>query len=136
MKIEVQRKVNINIDELWKVVGNFFKTPGKGIVIEQVQSKDDPGGKNIRSISFGRIKVTEELVEITDNYSFTYSILKGSPTKYYTGKCQLSTEGDETLIIWSGNFIPTIPLIGWLMKIISKRNINMYINAATKPLLK
>lgn len=129
MKFEIKRTIANDPQSVWKLVSNFAISPGNGIRIEEIESGDSNGKNCVRNITFGKTPVKERIVNVDPGKSFEYSILEGAPVKYYTGRCRIEANGTGTNVYWSGDFKPKIPLSGFLILLISKKNVRQFLDA-------
>lgn len=117
------RKTQIPLNKVWSLLSDFTGSPSPTFPVV-VHEKGDPtnnGVGTIRTLSIGKIKVMERLEAVTPSQSFTYSILSGSPVKQYLGKWEFHEEKGFTVVRWRASFKPKIPLIGWIIAMVTKR---------------
>ncbi|MEL7603272.1 MAG: SRPBCC family protein [Bacillota bacterium] len=128
----VERTVKVPLEKVWDAV-DFTKSQGPYPVV--VEKEGDPALHGLgaqRMITFGKQKVRESLVEIDPPHSYSYSILSGSPVKSYLGKAEFIAGENGTIIKWSGEFIPIIPGIGWIVAKVTKKYIHRIIDELEK----
>lgn len=130
----ITRKVDLPVEKVWEIAGDFKKSPGPGIMVE-VENHGDPashGVGSIRTITIGKVKVRERLESINAPKSFTYRILSGAPMKDHHAKAEFIPQGASTEIRFTVEFTPKIPGIGWLVALVIKKAINRYIDEIEK----
>lgn len=130
--VSVERIINAPLEKVWEVAGKFGESPGPSIEIT-VEKDGDPNSNGLgmeRTIHFLKLKVKvyERLESFDPPNSFSYSVLSGAPVKSYLGKAEFSTIGDATQVKWSGTFTPKVPGLGWLIGIMSIKNINNFLD--------
>lgn len=129
------RKVEIHLDKVWSIAGDFTKSPGQGIAVD-VESGGDPGlhgAGAIRNITVGKVCVRERLESLNPaNKSFTYRILSGTPMKEHFAKAEFIPHGSSTEIRWSVQFKPKVPGTGWIVASLTRKAINQYLDVVEK----
>jgi len=128
------REVKLPIEIVWPLLGDFTKTPGSGIKVDVEKQGDNEANAvgAIRKITIGKVCVREILVSATPPSSFTYRILSGAPMKDYFGKVRLEQKESSTVIHWSAELTPKIPLTGWICSWIASNSQHRLINAVEK----
>ena len=111
-----RREVNLPIEKVWSLIGDFTKSPGPAIKVEVEKEgdKDANGVGTIRKITIGKLCVREILDSANPPYTFTYRILSGAPMKEYLGKVRFEPKENSTIIYWSADLTPKIPFTGWI----------------------
>jgi hypothetical protein len=130
----ITRKVELPVEEVWAIAGDFKKSPGPGIIVE-VENQGDPASHGvgaIRTITIGKVKVRERLESINAPNSYTYRILSGAPMKDHHAKGEFIPQGASTEIRFTYEFTPKILGIGWLVALMTKKAINRYIDEIEK----
>ncbi len=130
----VERIIHVPLEKVW-AAADFTKTQGPYPVT--VEKEGDPNLYGLgcqRMIIFDKREVHERLESIDPPNSYTYKILSGSPVKFYLGKAEFIAAGDHTRIRWSGEFVPKIPGIGWIIANSTRKYINTIINEMEKSL--
>jgi len=130
----ITRKVDLPVEKVWEIAGDFKKSPGPGIMVE-VENQGDPASQgvgSIRTITIGKVKVRERLESINAPKSFTYRILSGAPMKDHLAKGEFIPQGASTEIRWTVEFTPKIPGIGWFVALVTKKAVNRYIDEIEK----
>jgi carbon monoxide dehydrogenase subunit G len=129
MNFTIEKRIKAEPEKVWKLISDFSFSPGHGVEVRVT----DAGAKNsknlIRDVTIGKMVIKERIENVEPGKSFSYSIIKGTPTKSYKGKDQIEKRGNETVITWSGDFIPKIPFIGLLIRMIAKKNVSKYLDA-------
>lgn len=128
------REVKLPIKSVWSLLGDFTKTPGPGIKVD-VEKKGDMeanGVGTIRKITIGKVCVREILDSANPPSTFTYRILSGAPMKEYIGKVRLEPKESSTVIYWSAELTPQIPLTGWICSWIASDSQHRLIEAVEK----
>lgn len=132
--LTVARKLDLPIEKVWKIAGDFKKSPGPGVLVE-IETDGDPaedGVGAIRTITIGKVKVRERLESINAPNSFTYRILSGAPMKDHHAKAEFIPQGFSTEVRYTYEFTPKIIGIGWLLALMVKKTINIYIDEIEK----
>ena len=110
----LERTVDIPIDKLWSLLGDFTKSPCPDISVTAAELGDPSAGGigTIRTITIGRVRVREIIETVDPPHGFTYRILSGAPVKEYVGRALFEDKDGRTRIRWSGDFKPKIPFTG------------------------
>ena len=128
--LTITRKLDLPVEKVWEIAGDFKKSPGPGVTVE-VENHGDPASQgvgSIRTITIGKVKVRERLESINAPKSFTYRILSGAPMKDHHAKAEFIPQGASTEIRFTYEFTPKITGIGWLVALMVKKAINRYID--------
>lgn len=129
-----ERKVNLPIEKVWSLIGDFTKSPGPEIKVE-VEKEGDPskdGAGTIRTITIGKVCVKEILDTANPPDSLTYRIIAGPPMKEYLGKVNFTGNDGTTVICWQAEIKPKIPFTGPILCMVAKRAVNGLIDAIEK----
>jgi hypothetical protein len=126
-----ERTVNLPIEKVWSLLGDFTKSPGQDIsvTVEKVGDAKVGGAGAIRQISIGKVCVRELLETADPPHGFTYRILSGAPMKNYHGKVSFEGKGQTTLIRWSADLTPKIPFTGGICCKVAKGAANQLIDS-------
>ncbi len=130
----VTRKIDLPLQKVWSICGDFTKSPGPGITV-QVEEKGNTANNNvgaIRTITIGTVRVRESLEAVRPQQSFTYKILSGAPMKDHIAIAEFIPRGSSTEIRWNVEFKPKVPGIGWIVGMVTKKAINQYIDEIEK----
>lgn len=130
----LERKVNLPVEKVWSLIGDFASTPGPDIKVE-VEKGGDPerhGVGMVRTITIGKVCVKEVLEEAVPPDSFTYRIIGGAPMKEYVGKVRFEDDGGATRIRWQGDITPKIPFTGPILVRVAKGAVNGLIDSVEK----
>jgi hypothetical protein len=133
-KVVVERIINKPLDKVWEVIGDFMRSPGPSITVIPGK-KGDPDLHGIgaeRTIKFDRFPILERLESINPPNSLSFSIVSGAPVKSLLLEVELMAMGEATKIKWTGTFIPKSSLLGYFIPIVTRRNINMFLNELGK----
>ena len=128
------RTVQLPVDKVWSLIGDFTKSPGPGITVE-VEKEGDPkagGAGTIRTITIGKVCVRELLETANPPHSFTYRILSGAPMKEYLGSVRFEPKENSTIIHWHVDLKPKIPFTGWICRKVAKNASNRLIDEIEK----
>ncbi len=128
------RTVQLPVDKVWSLIGDFTKSPGPGITVE-VEKEGDPkagGAGTIRTITIGKVRVRELLETANPPHSFTYRILSGAPIKEYLGNVRFEPKENSTIIHWHADLKPKIPLTGGICCKVAKDAANRLIDQVEK----
>lgn len=132
--LTVARKLDVPVEKVWEIAGDFKKSPGPGVLVE-IESDGDPAAHGvgaIRTITIGKVKVRERLESINASNSFTYRIISGAPMKDHHAKAEFILQGASTEVRYTYEFTPKIIGIGWLVALMAKKTINLYIDEIEK----
>jgi hypothetical protein len=129
MNFTIEKRVNAEPETVWKLISDFSFSPGHGVDVHVINAGSDNGRNLIRDIKIGSMILRERIDEVEPGKSFSYSIIKGTPTRSYKGKGRIDKKGNETVISWSGDFVPKIPLTGAIIRMIAKKNVCKYLDA-------
>ncbi len=124
----VTRKVDLPVEKVWGIAGNFHKSPGPGITV-RVEKKDRSGTAGAgaeRTITIGSVCVRERLLSVNAPQSFSYTILSGAPLKDHRARIDFIPRGSATEIRCAVEFTPKIPGTGWIVGLITKKALNRY----------
>ena len=129
-----RREVNLTVEKVWSLLGNFTKAPSSEIevLVEKEGDSETNGVGTIRKITIGKVCVREILDSADPPSTFTYRILSGAPMKEYFGKVRLEPKESSTVIHWSAELIPKIPLTGWICSWIASDSQHRLIDAVEK----
>jgi uncharacterized protein YndB with AHSA1/START domain len=129
MNFTIEKRIKAEPEKVWKLLSDFSLSPGNGVDVHVI----DVGAKNginlIRDVTVGKMVIREKIDAVVPGKSFSYSITDGTPTKSYKGEGKIEKSGDETVITWSGDFVPKIPFIGFIIRMIAKKNVSKYVDA-------
>jgi len=130
----IERTVNISIEKVWAMIGDFSKapTPDISVVVEKKGDLKAAGVGTVRRITIGKVCVKEELESANPPNAFTYRILSGAPMKEYRGTVTFTDIGGKTLIRWSADLKPKIPLTGAICCRVAKGAANQLIDSIEK----
>ncbi len=129
-----RREVNLPVEKVWSLIGDFRQTPSPEIKVEVEKEGDmDANGVGtIRKITIGKVCVREILDSANPPYTFTYRILSGAPMKEYLGKVRFEPKESSTIIHWHADLTPKIPLTGWICSWIASDSQHRLIDAVEK----
>jgi uncharacterized protein YndB with AHSA1/START domain len=130
----IERRVKAEPARVWSVLSDFALSPGGGVNVTVVEAGTE-GGKNlVRDLRIGFMAVRERIDEVVPGEFFSYSIIKGAPTRSYRGKGQIASRDGETLVTWSGDFVPLVPGTGPLVKLLARKSVDRYLDAVLSKL--
>ncbi len=130
----IERRINLPIEKVWSLIGDFTKSPGPEIKVE-VEKEGDPsagGAGTIRIITIGKVRAREILDTANPPHSLTYRMLGGAPIKEYLGKVDFKDKEGSTIIHWHVDLKPKIPLTGGICCRLAKSAVNHLIDAVEK----
>ncbi|MBD3241806.1 MAG: hypothetical protein GF331_14550 [Chitinivibrionales bacterium] len=134
MRFTIERELKAAPPDVWKLIGDFSLSPGNGVSVRVVDAGAEDGTRLVRDITVGKMAIRERIDEVVPGASFSYSITKGTPTRWYKGKGQIAAAGDGTAVSWSGEFAPLIPFTGPVIGMIAKRTVTRYLDAVLSKL--
>ena len=129
-----ERKVNLPIEKVWALIGDWTKTPGPDIKLE-IENQGDSTRHAvgmIRTITIGKVCVKEILDEAKPPHSFSYRIIGGAPMKEYRGKASFEDVDGTTKILWKADIKPKIPFTGPILVKVAKGAVNGLIDSLEK----
>jgi ligand-binding SRPBCC domain-containing protein len=130
----IERTVNIPIERVWSIIADFSKapTPDISVVVEKKVDPKAAGVGTIRRVTIGKVCVQEILDSANPPNAFTYRILSRAPMKEYRGTVTFTDMGGKTLIRWSADLKPKIPLTGAICCRVAKGVVNQVIDSIEK----
>ena len=129
-----KREVNLPLEKVWSLLGNFIKAPSSEteVLVEKEGGRDTKGVGKIRKRTIRKVCVREILDLANPSYSFIYRILSGALIKKYLGDVRLEPRESSTIIYWSAELKPQIPLTGWICRRIASDSQHRLIDAVEK----
>ena len=123
---QVERKIKVPLDEAWSLLSDFTGSPSPAfpVIVHEKGDQKYNGVGTTRTIKLGMFSVMERLEAVEPNTSFMYCILSGPPVKHYLGKFEFSEENGGTLIRWHADLKPIVPLIGWIIAMVTKKMVH------------
>lgn len=106
-KVSMQSPVNMNADEVWKLIGQFNALPDWHPAV--ASSKLEDGGRIRRLSLLGGGEIVERLEQIEHgDRLYRYSIVSGPlPVANYTATLRVKEDGKGKAVIeWSSEFDP------------------------------
>lgn len=130
----VTREVNLPVEKVWSLIGDFAATPGPDIRVEVEEEGDSTGAGvgAIRKITIGRIRLREILDAANPPHSFRYRIIGGAPMKEYRGQVNFEDIGGATKIHWRADLTPAIPFTGAVVVRVAKGCVKKLIDSVEK----
>jgi hypothetical protein len=128
------RTIMAPLENVWTVAGDFTKCPVPAWPIE-IARQGDPSNYGIgceRLVRDNKATYHERLEAVDPYQPLTYVMLSGAPVKRYIGKVELSPEGEYTHVRWSVDIAPKAPGTGWIVNLISKKNLNRFLDELEK----
>jgi len=107
-KVSLQSPINMNAEELWKLIGKFNALPDWHPAV--VSSKLEDGGRIRRLSLVGGGDIVERLEQIEQgDRLYRYSIVSGPlPVANYTATLRVKDDGrGGSIVEWSGEFDPS-----------------------------
>ena len=107
-KVSMESRLNMNADEVWKLIGQFNALPEWHPAV--VSSKLEDGGRIRRVSLLGGGEIVERLEQIeAGDRLYRYSIISGPlPVANYTATLRVKEDGKGKAIIeWSSEFDPS-----------------------------
>ena len=122
----VERKIKVPLDKAWSLLSDFTGSPSPSfpVIVHEKGGEKYNGVGTIRTIKLGMFSAMERLEAVEPKKSYMYCILAGSPVKQYLGKFEFKGDNNTTLIRWHANFKPIVPLIGWIIAIVTKKMVH------------
>jgi hypothetical protein len=128
----IVRTISSPLEKVWKLAGDFTRTPGPGVTIE-VHGTGNANAHGVgaeRTITIGSVKVRERLESIDPaKKTFTYCILSGAPMKNHSATAECFPQGSATRVRMNVQFDPKVPGTGWVVALITKNAVNRYLDA-------
>lgn len=106
-RVSMQSPVNMDADELWKLIGQFNAIPDWHPMVSS--SKLEDGGRIRRLSLFGGGEIVERLEQIeAGDRLYRYSIISGPlPVANYTATLRVKDDGKGKAVVeWSSEFDP------------------------------
>jgi hypothetical protein len=129
MNFTIEKRIKADPEKVWKLISDFSFSPGQGVDVRVIDPGTANGQNLVREVKIGKMVLTEKIESVESGKSFSYAIIKGTPTKSYKGKGQIGKNGNETIITWSGDFVPKIPFTGAIIGMIAKKSVSKYLDA-------
>ena len=130
----LERTINLPVEKVWDILGNFTVSPGPEIKVEVEKQGDQAnnGVGTIRKLTIGNVCVKEILESANPPNSFTYRVLSGALTKEYKGKVNFKKNGEETIIHLKADIKPIIPFTSPIIIKVAKGAINSILDSLEK----
>lgn len=130
----VERTIDVPLEKVWPIAGDFTKSPDPTLPIEIVVQGDETkmGVGCERKIRSGKTVFHEQLISIDPPNSYSYKMLFGSPVKYQNGKVEFMAVGKSTQINWTVNYAVKYPGTGWVFRMVTKKYYNKFIDELEK----
>ncbi|MEI6701100.1 MAG: SRPBCC family protein [Actinomycetota bacterium] len=127
-------------EEVWKLVSDGMTWPTWSPIGSCVREGLDGLGQEqvgtFRTFKTGFVSSYEEVTELVPTSKFTYSLRKGMPLLDHEASIELIEEGGETLVTWSEEFRPKIPMTGaffeWFLRSFISKCLNGLLEAARR----
>lgn len=130
----VQRRITVPLEKVWPAASDFTRSPAPSWTVKIIKNGDDKnfGIGSERLVKFGNAVYHERLCSVNPPHAYTYSMLFGAPVKKYMAKVEFFAEENATLIKWSLEYAPKIPFTGWIIKAITIKNYNTFLDDLEK----
>lgn len=134
ISLSVKRRINVPLDELWTVAADFARAPEPSMGIEIAERGDAArGGVGcVRHIRSGARVIVERLNAVEPMRGYSYEMLSGVPVKGYIGRVDFTADGGATVVTRSAAFRSKIPGLGWLIKALTVRSYNRFLDELEK----
>ena len=129
-----ERKVNLSLEKVWSLIGDFAQTPGPDIEVK-IEKEGDPaknGAGAIRTIKIGNMKLREVLESSNPPNSFVYRIIGNPLMKKYIGHANFEDDAGSTKIKWQGDIKPMIPLTGPILVKVASTSVGKLVDSLVK----
>jgi len=126
----IVRKINLPLEKLWSVLGDFTRPPAPGIKLG-VEKDGDPGRDGVgtvRTVTFGKDSARQVIETVKPLHSYTYQIMGHPLMKGYHAGFELTGENDSTMIHYHAEIKPTIPLTGGIACLKAKATVNKFLD--------
>jgi uncharacterized protein YndB with AHSA1/START domain len=118
--IEIERRIAALPERVWEVVSDhrgWVRWAGASEVVLRSEGDPAPNGLGAIRVMRGRgVAVEEEIIGFDPPERMAYRIAGGLPVKDYRGEIRLEPSGTGTLLVWTAEFSPRIPLTGPLLR--------------------
>ena len=134
MKFHVVKEFDASPEQVWSIIGDFSGSSKNGMNQTIIKNGDKNGIGTIRKIKIGNSIFTERIEAIEIGKSIEYSIISGTPLKWYKGKGIIISTKRPTVIEWHGEFESKFPIPNFMAKIVSRKNVMQYLGMVEKAL--
>jgi uncharacterized protein YndB with AHSA1/START domain len=107
-------------------------TPIRKVEIEKEGVPAPNGVGTIRVLSMIGPPLREEIVEFEPPSKFVYRLLSGAPLKDHVGTVTLAADGAGTLMVYTVDTTPTVPVGGGIVVAIVKRSVGQLASGVAK----
>jgi hypothetical protein len=134
MKFHVVKEFDATPEQVWSVIGDFAGTSIKGLNQTIVEKGDKNGVGTVRKMTLGNSTFTERIDAVEPGKSVEYSIIAGTPLKWYKGKGIIMSSKRPATVEWHGEFESKFPIPNFMAKMVSRKNVLRYLCEVEKAL--
>ncbi|MDZ4132369.1 MAG: SRPBCC family protein [Dethiobacteria bacterium] len=130
----IVRTINLPVEKVWSVLGNFTRSPAPDINI-RVEKEGDTGLDGvgtIRTVTVGKESARQVIETVDPFHSYTYRMTDHPLLKEYKANCELTGEEESTVVHYHAALKPRIPLTGGLACLKAKAAVNKYFDLIEK----
>jgi hypothetical protein len=130
----IVRTINLPVEKIWSVLGNFTRPPAPDIKIS-VEKEGDPGLDGvgtIRTVTVGKESARQFIEAVDPFHSYTYQMTDHPLLKEYQARCKLTGDNVSTIVHYHADLLPRIPLTGGLACLKAKAAVNKYFDLIEK----
>jgi uncharacterized protein YndB with AHSA1/START domain len=118
--IEIQRQIAAAPERVWELLADhrgWADWAGAREVVLRCEGDPAPNGLGAIRVVRGRgLAVEEEIIGFEPPRRMAYRIAGGLPVKSHRAEIRLEPAGTGTLLRWTADFSPSIPLTGRLVR--------------------
>lgn len=134
MKFHVVKEFDASPEQVWAIIGDFTGSSAKGLNQTIVEKGDKNGVGTVRKITIGNSTFTERIDAVEIGKSIEYSIISGTPLKWYKGKGIITSLKRPANVEWHGEFESKFPIPNFMAKIVSRKNVIRFLCEVEKAL--
>jgi hypothetical protein len=123
MKFHVVKEFDASPEQVWSIIGDFTGSSARGLNQTILEKGDKNGVGTVRKIKIGNSTFTERIEAVEIGKSIEYSILSGTPLKWYKGKGKIISSKRPAIVEWHGEFESKFPIPNFMAKIVSRKNV-------------
>lgn len=130
----IMRTINLPVEKMWSVLGNFTRPPAPDIKISVEKEGDSglDGGGTIRTVTVGKESARQVIGTVDPFHFYTYRITDHLLLKDYQARCELTGDEGSTVVHYHADLKPRIPLTGGLACLKAKAAVNIYFDLIEK----
>lgn len=108
-KVSMSTELDVDADEVWKLIGRFNALPDWHPAVEKSELTEEGQTRTLTLAGGGKIVETLEKIS-DDERTYTYRIVDSPlPVMNYTSTIKVKGHGDNCTVEWSSEFDPAGP---------------------------